>query len=142
MTIVAGVPNSAKIEFLVGTHTAADTYNIALYVAAAGLHPTSSAVYSATNEVANGGGYTTGGKALTGYTSASMGPPDNLAYVTFANPSWTAASFTARGAVIYNSSKANRIVGILDFGSDYTATNGTFTVTLPAAGNTAIVRIT
>lgn len=142
MTIVAGVPTSAKLEFLVGNHLPTDTYKIALYTSTAALHPSSSFTYSTTNEVASGNGYTTGGATLTGYTSASMGPPDNLAYITFANPSWPTATFTARGAVIYNSSKANRIVGILDFGSDYTATNGTFTVNLPAAGNAAIVRIT
>ena len=65
------------------------------------------------------------------------------AYVSFNNPSWTSASFTCRGALIYNASKANRSIAVLNFGADRTVTNGTFTVTFPANTVTdAIIRST
>ncbi len=96
---------------------------------------------SATAEVANGNGYATGGQALAGF---AVTLDTNTAVLDFTtDPTWPSASFTARGALIYNSTKANKAVAVLDFGADITATNGTFTVTLPAATAAAgLIRIT
>ena len=140
MAITAGICNSFKTEILQGTHLSTDTYKIALYPSTATLAPSTTTVYSSTGEVANGNGYTTGGQNLTGFT---VSLDTNTAVLDFTtDPSWPAASFTARGALIYNSTKTNKAVAILDFGSDITATNGTFTVTFPAATAAAgLIRI-
>jgi hypothetical protein len=142
MAITQCMPAQAKQDFLGGLHHAADTYKIALYTSAVTLN-SSSATYSSTNEVANGNGYTTGGVTLSGYATGSVGDGAGISagWISFSNPSWAAASFTAHGAAIYNSSKSNKIVAIIDFAADYTATNGTFTVNLPAAGSKAIITI-
>ena len=139
MAITAAVCNSYKQEVLGGTHLAADTYKIALYTSAATLSKATTA-YSATNEVANGNGYTTGGATLSGFTAAL---DTDTAYVDFTtDPTWPTATITARGALIYNSTRSNKAVCVLDFGADITSTNGTFTVALPApAAATALVRI-
>lgn len=112
------------------------TYKIALYTAFSDIGP-STLAYTTTNEV-TGTGYTAGGKTLTVVPPVS----DNqtyTAYVSFANVSWNPASFTARGALIYNST-TGAAVAVLDFGSDKVATN-TFTVTFPTAtSTTAIIR--
>lgn len=135
MAITQAFTNAAKLAFMTGSHTPGHTYKIALYVAAATLDATTTA-YSVTNEVA-GTGYTAGGNVLVGYTAALS---TNTAYLTWStNPSWASATFTARGAIIYNTS-GSQAIAVIDFGADYTATNGTFTVTLPAAGATAIIR--
>ena len=112
------------------------TYKIALYTADASLDDTTTA-YSATNEV-SGTGYTAGGNTLTPVAPTSSG---TTAYVSFANTSWSSASFTTRGALIYNST-TGAAVCVLNFGSDKTCSNQTFTVTFPTAGATsAILRI-
>lgn len=113
---------------------------MALYTSLADLYPTTTA-YTATGEVA-ASGYSAGGIALTGVTIAT-GPASTtqpaVVYVNFNNPVFNAA-LTARGALIYNSSKADRSIAILDFGSDKTSTT-TFTVQLPAATpTTALLR--
>jgi hypothetical protein len=136
MAITQGFCVSAKLQFLTGSHTPLHTYKIALFTSAATLHSGSTA-YSATNEVANGSGYTTGGQALVGYTSTTALDVAYLDWTT--DPSWPTSTFTARGALIYNTS-GSQAIAVLDFGADYTATNGTFTVTLPAPGTTAIIR--
>jgi len=105
-----------------------DTLKIALYNGNAVLDATTT-VYSATNEV-TGAGYTAGGQAITGVT---IGAEGYVVFSSFNNPSWSGA-LTARYALIYNSSKGNKSVAVLDFGADKTSTT-TFTVTLPA--NTA-----
>lgn len=111
-------------------------YKIALYTSFATLGP-DTLVYSTTNEI-TGTGYTAGGKILTPIVPASD-QATNTAYISFQNAVWTPASFTARGALIYNST-TNAAVAVLDFGSDKTATNS-FTVTFPAAtSTTAIIR--
>jgi hypothetical protein len=102
MAITQAFCNQAKLDFLAGVHLAADVYKIALYTSAATLDKTTTA-YTATNEVANGNGYTTGGMTLPGYASALSG---DTAYISFTNAVWAAASFTARGAMIYNSSRS------------------------------------
>lgn len=137
MAITTAIPNSYKQEILEGVHASTDTYKIALYTDSATLGATTAA-YSATNEVADGNGYTTGGKTLTGFTS---GFASSKAYITFDDPEWTSATITARGCLIYNSSKSNKAVAIFDFGSNVSSTNGTFTIDLPAAGASALIRI-
>lgn len=139
--IVSGVPNSAKLQFLTGSHTPAHTYKMALYDATTNLHPSSSTTYTTTGEVV-GTGYTAGGVVLTGYAAASMGSPDNLAYISFSDAVWSNATITASGSVIYNTS-GSQIIAIIGFTPGvYSSTNGTFTVDIPAAGNAAIIRIT
>lgn len=103
-----------------------DTLKIALYTSSADLGEDTTA-YAATDEV-SGTGYTPGGKTLTG---ASINSSNGVVYVSFSNPVWTGASFVAAGALIYNSSKANRSVAVVSFGNDKTATN-TFTVQMPS----------
>ena len=111
-------------------------YKIALYTALADIGP-STLAYSTSNEI-TGTGYTAGGKVLTVVPPASD-DATNTAYISFANVTWDPASFTARGALIYNST-TGAAVAVLDFGSDKTATS-TFTVTFPTAtSTTAIIR--
>jgi hypothetical protein len=137
MAITAAVPNSYKADLLAAVHAAGDVYKIALYTSSATLDKTTTA-YTATGEV-TGTGYTAGGKTLTGYAAASG---SDVAWIDWADPVWTTATFTARGAIIYNSSKSNKILGIWDFGLDVTSTGSDFTLTLPAAAfNTAVIRI-
>ena len=113
------------------------TYKIALYNALADLDDTTTA-YTTTNEV-TGSGYTAGGIALTPTTILSD-TDNNTAYVSFANVTWSPASFTCRGALVYNST-TNAAVFVLNFGSDKTATSS-FTVQFPTANSTsAILRI-
>ena len=115
----------------------ADTIKIALYTSSATLGAATTA-YSATNEI-SGTGYTAGGETLTTATVATSG---TTAYVDFDNPEWTTATFTARGALIYNDTTAgDNSVAVLDFGGDFTVSSGTFRVVFPAPGATAIIRI-
>lgn len=111
-------------------------YKIALYTAFAELSY-NTLIYTTTNEI-TGTGYTAGGNTLTPIVPAT---DEQVAYISFQNTTWSPASFTARGALIYNST-TNAAVAVLDFGSDKTATN-TFTVTFPTANATnAIIRFT
>ena len=113
-----------------------DTLKMALYTAAASLNADTTA-YAATDEVSSSN-YTAGGQNLTGVTVSTSG---STVYVSFNNPSWNNVSFTCRGALIYNSSKSNKSVAVLNFGSDKTVSNATFTVTLPANDATsALIR--
>jgi hypothetical protein len=128
---------SFKQDILLGVHDlATDTLKIALYLATADLGADTT-VYTATGETA-GTGYTAGGETLTGVTVLTSG---TTAYVDFANPTWNPASFTARGALIYNASKGDKAIAVLDFGSDKTTTT-TFTVQMPAnTASSALIRI-
>ena len=128
MAITTAVCNSYKQEVMQGVHTSADTYKMALYTSAATLDKTTT-VYSATNEV-SGTGYTAGGATLTGFSAALSG---DTAVLDFADPSWANATITARGALIYNSTKGNKAVASFDFGGDVTSTNGTFLAQIPVA---------
>lgn len=120
-------------NFAVGTPY---TYKIALYNANADLS-SATLTYTANNEI-TGTGYTAGGEILTPIAPA-YSVDDNTAYISFQNVTWDPASFTCRGALIYNST-TNAAVAVLDFGSDKVATN-TFAVTFPtAAPSTAIIR--
>jgi hypothetical protein len=112
--IVQTQTTSFKAELYEGIHDLIDdTIKIALFNANADLTANTTA-YS-TNQEVTGTGYTAGGNTLTGATVRSSG---TTAYVSFDNTSWSSASFTSRGALIYNSSKANRSVAVLNFGSD------------------------
>ena len=114
-----------------------DTIKIALYTSSATLDASTTA-YTATNEV-SGTGYSAGGETLTG---ATIGTSGTTAYVDFDDPEWTSASFTARGALIYNDTTAgDNAVAVLDFGGDFTVSSGTFRIVFPAAGAAAILRI-
>jgi hypothetical protein len=138
MAITSALCTSYKGEVLAGTHTSAHTYKIALYTSTATLDATTT-VYSATNEVGASGTYSAGGLALTGFTASTSGTTGYIDWTT--DPQWTGATITARGALIYNSSVTNKAVAVINFGSDYTSTAGTFTITLPAAGASAIITI-
>ena len=129
---------SAKVGFLTGTYVPlTDTMKIALYTNSATLDATTTA-YSATNEVV-GTGYTAGGNTLTGNAISYAG---TTAWITFSDSSWTTATITARGALIYDSTQSNAAIAVLDFGADKTTTTGTFTVQMPvAAASTALIRI-
>ena len=116
-----------------------NTLKIALYTSSATLGSTTSA-YTTTNEV-SGTGYTAGGATLASQAVA-YDATNQVAFFDAADPAFTTATITARGALIYNNTKSNASIAVLDFGSDFTSTAGTFTVQLPsAAHNTAIIRI-
>jgi hypothetical protein len=135
--IVQTQTTSFKAELYEGIHDLIDdTIKIALFNANADLLASTTA-YS-TNQEVTGTGYTAGGNTLTGATVRSSGI---TAYVSFDNTTWSSASFTCRGALIYNSSKANRSVAILNFGSDKIVANGTLTIEFPSNDVTsAIIR--
>jgi hypothetical protein len=139
MAITQALCNSFKLDLLDGVHETGDTYKIALYTSSATLGAGTTA-YTASNEVASGNGYTTGGKTLTGRASSLDG---TVAILDWTDPVWSAATFTARGALIYNDTAAGKnAIAVLDFGSDITATAGNFTVDLPAAAAaTSLVRV-
>ena len=142
MAITQAVCTSFKQEILVEGHdftaTTGDTFKIALYSSSATLSASTTA-YSATNEVSNSGTYTAGGGSLTAVTPTTSG---TTALCDFADASFTSATITARGALIYNSSASNKAVVVLDFGGDKTATSGTFTIAFPAAdASNAILRL-
>ena len=135
MSIVQTQTTSFKKELYTAVHNlATDTIKIALYTGNANLNEDTT-VYSATNEV-SGTGYTAGGETMTGVAISSSG---YVAYANWNNVSWTAA-LTARCALIYNASKGNKSIAVLDFGSDKTSTT-TFTITMPAnTSTTALIR--
>jgi hypothetical protein len=115
-----------------------DVIKLALYTSSATLDA-STTVYSSTNEVPASGTYSAGGGTLTGAVISTSG---TTAFVDFNDISFTSATITARGALIYNSSKSNKAIAVLDFGSDKISTNGTFTVQMPAAtASDALIRI-
>ena len=121
-----------------GQNLSANTLKMALYDGFATLGPTTT-VYTTANEVV-GTGYTAGGVTLTGVTIATD-VTTNTVYIDFNNVSWPGASFTARGALIYNSTQGNKSIAVLDFGADklFTATNNT--VTMPTnTATTALLR--
>ena len=138
MAISQSMCTSFKAEILGGIQDLdTDVIKIALYTSAASLGA-GTTTYATTNEVV-GVGYTAGGNTLGSPTITTSG---TTAYVDFADTSWPTATITARGALIYNSSKADRAIAVLDFGSDKTSTAGTFTVQMPANTVTdALIRI-
>lgn len=138
MAITQCMVSSFKTDMLSGNQAlATDTIKIALYTSAATLNASTTA-YTTTNEVV-GTGYTAGGNTLTGATISLDG---TTGICTFSNTSWTTSSITARGALIYNSTKSNKAIAVLDFGADKTSTSGTFTINFPAAtAGSAIIQV-
>lgn len=136
MSIVQTQTTSFKAELYQGIHDlTTDVIKIALYNGNANLNADTT-VYSSANEIVYTG-YTAGGKVMTGITVNTSG---YTAYVGFDNVVWTPGAFTARCALIYNSSQGNKSVAVLDFGSDKTTTS-TFTITMPAnTASTALIR--
>ena len=135
MSISQTLCTSFKAELYEAVHNlSTDTIQIALYTDNATLDE-STTVYTTTGEI-SGAGYTAGGVILTGATINTSG---QIAYVAFADAVWTGA-LTARGALIYNASKSNKAIAVLDFGTDKTSVI-TFTVTMPANTSTsALIR--
>ena len=129
---------SFKEQILKGEHDLlTDTLKMALYTSNASLNEDTTA-YSVTNEV-SGGSYIAGGNTLTNVT---INTSNSVVYVDFDDVVWTPASFTAAGALIYNSSKSNKSIAVLSFGGDKTATNS-FTVQIPAnTFSSALLRFT
>jgi len=128
--IVQTQTTSFKAELYQAIHNLlTDTLKLALYTAEANLDE-STTVYTSANEI-TGTGYSAGGNVVTGVTISSSG---YTAWVTFNNVLWVPAAFTTRCALLYNVTRGNKSIAVLDFGSDKTCTN-TFTVTMP--GNTA-----
>lgn len=133
MAIQQTLTTSFKQQILLGEHDlATDTLKIALYTAFVNLGPDTT-VYSTTDEI-TGTGYSAGGKVLTGVTISTAS--NGTVYVDFDNVEWNPAAFTCRGALIYNASKSNKSIAVLDFGADKTCAN-TFTVQMPANTSTA-----
>jgi hypothetical protein len=137
---------SFKVQILEGVHdfrtAGGDTFKLALYDNSASFTAATTA-YTVTNEVANSGTYAAGGGTLTNVTPTSSG---TTAFTDFADLSFTSATITAFGALIYNSTPThtytNPTVCVLDFGGAKTSTNGTFTIIFPTADATdAIIRI-
>jgi len=128
---------SFKSDILTGGQDlTTDTIKLALYTGDANLTADTTA-YTTTNEVV-GTGYTAGGKTCTNVTVNTL---NGVAYFSFDNLTWTSSAFTCRGALIYNASKSNKSIAVLNFGSDKTCSS-TFTVTLPANTYTsAIIRV-
>jgi hypothetical protein len=139
MPITQAMCNSFKTELLGGTHDLdTDTIKIALYTSSATLGASTTA-YSTTNEVTGSTGYTAGGNTLSGAAITLSG---STAIVDFTDTTWSSATITARGALIYNSSKSDKAIAVLDFGSDKSSTNGDFTIVFPTAdASNAIIRI-
>ena|SRR5215467_10894677 len=137
MPISSVIPASFKQEILDGVHEPDDDYKIALFASGAALDAKTTHYSGQPGEV-KGRGYTQGGTSLMGRASGVAG---STGYLTFSNPEWRDASFTAHGALIYNASKQNRALAVLNFGQDYTCTNGTFAVSLPPEGASAIITV-
>jgi hypothetical protein len=140
--IQQGLTNSFKQEMLqAGQNLATDTLRMALYTAFADIGPATT-VYTTGDEVV-GTGYTAGGVTITGVTinTQTTGPNAGTVYVDFNNVSWPGSNFIARGALIYNVTRSNKTVAVLDFGSDKTFTSANNTVTMPAnTATTALIR--
>ena len=151
MAISSCLTNTFKEELLGGYHSfnasgdtpAGSAFKIALYTSSASLGTTTTA-YTTSNEV-SGSGYTAAGKALT---NTGVAKSTVTSYTDFSDVSWTSASFTARGCLIYNSSSisgltSNAAVAVIDFGGDKTVSSGTFTIQFPTNDSSdAIIRIT
>ena len=144
MAITSAICTSFKVELLKGTHnftaTTGNTFKIALYDSDATLGAGTTA-FTTSEEITNTSGtaYTSGGATLTSVTPVA---DSTTAVCDFADVSFSSATFTANGALIYNSSATNAAVAAITFGSDKTATNGTFTIQFPAAdASNAIIRL-
>ena len=144
MAITSAICSSFKQELLQGKHNFAssggDTFKIALFTSDASLGASTTA-YSTSNEISNtsGSSYSAGGATLTSVTPALDG---TTAVCDFSDVSYTSASFTANGALIYNDTQSDKAVAVIAFGGDKTVSSGTFTIQFPAAdASNAIIRI-
>ena len=140
MALTQSVCSSFKQELLEGIHNFAasggDTFKIALYTSSANLD-SSTTVYTTSGEATAGSGYTAGGATLT---NAGTGLTGTTAFLDFDDYTWTSATISAAGALIYNSSQGNKAVAVLSFGATYSSTAGNFTITFPAAtSSTAVI---
>ncbi len=137
--ITAGLTNSFKEQLLLGQHDLeTDTLKIALYASSAVLGP-DTLVYTSAEEV-SGTGYVAGGETLV---NVSVNLSNGIAYASFDNPTWIAATFSTRGALIYNASKANKSIAVLNFGIDQTVLSQSFQIQLPPNNpDAALIRIT
>jgi hypothetical protein len=143
MAITQAMCTSFKSDLLSAAQTfgptSPDSYKIALYTSSATLDASTTA-YSASNEVSSSG-YTAGGLALTISTSPTTG--GTTAYISFTSPvTWTGVTFTAAGALIYNTTKSNKAVAVFSFGGDQSVAGGQFNIVFPSAtSTTAVLRI-
>lgn len=139
MAIYQSQTDSFKVQLLNAQHNfSANTFKIALYTGSASISNSTTA-YTTTGE-ATGTGYTAGGNTLT--ISQTPTNDGNVAYLSFANTSWSNSTVSAAGALIYNSSFNNASVAVLNFGSTVSTNNQSFNIYFPAAlANTAIIRI-
>ena len=137
------VPDSFKTDLLKGTFnfdsSGGNTFKLALYTDLSGFS-TSTTAYTTTNEVSSSGtGYTAAGNTLT---NNGVAVASNIAYVDFADLTFSSVTLTADSALIYKSSSNNEAVLVLDFGGDKTATNGDFVIQFPTADSSnAIIRL-
>ena len=150
MAITQAMCTSFKTELLTGTHnftnSTGDSFKLALYAISSGGKSSTTAsldasttVFTARGYVASSGTYVTGGGTLTTLTPTSSG---TTAFTDFSDLSFTTATITARGALIYNDTDSDKAVAVLDFGGDKTSTAGTFTIQFPTAdASNAIIRI-
>lgn len=135
MAITSGVCNSFKTEILNGEHLPGHTYKVALFTSAANLGPSTTTYTGQSGEVANGNGYATGGLALSGRSVTLDGSTAVLDWTT--DPEWTDASFTCRGALIYNDTLAGKnAVAVINFVTDKSPIAGTMTLVFPAPTST------
>jgi len=136
--ITAGLTSSFKYQLLLGVHDfSVDTVKIALYTTSASLGP-STTVYTTTDEV-TGTGYTAGGVTATNVTVTLS---NGVAFVDFDDPSWAGATFDTQGALIYNASKANKSIGLINFGQIQSMTNQGFQILMPSnSSDSALIRI-
>ena len=142
MAITQALPNSFKKQLLDGdqdfSSAGGDVFKLALYVSTATLGATTTA-YTTTGEVSASGSYSAGGGTLVNSGTSVV---STVAFTDFADLSFTGVTITARGALIYNTSFSNAAVAVLNFVTDKTATDGTFTIQFPAFTSTAaIIRI-
>ena len=141
MAITQAMCTSFKKELLTATHnfaTGGNAFKIALFTSSATMGATTTA-YSTSQEVANSGSYAAGGGTLTKVAPTSSG---TTGFTDFADFSFTTATITARGALIYNDTNSDKAVCVLDFGGDKSSSSGTFTIQFPAAdASNAIIRI-
>ena len=148
ITISTAMPTSFKVELLKGLHdlqNGADTLKIALLKsqsAGSGTYGAATTNYSTVtgnSDETSGSGYSAGGNTLTNITPVAS---STTAVCDFNDTTWSSASFTTCGAVIYNTNNSNSAVAVLSFGGDQTVSTGDFQIQFPAAGaSTAIIRI-
>jgi hypothetical protein len=136
--ITAGLTDSFKYQLLLGVHDfSVDTIKIALYTSSASLDANTT-VYTTSDET-SGTGYTAGGVTATNVTVTLS---NGVAFVDFDDPTWAGSTFTTQGALIYNASKSNKSIGVLNFGLIQSMTNQGFQILMPAASSdSALIRI-